>query len=132
MSFGKCLVSRGPFTISYIMVLPIPKDNFYKVMLGNLLRDAGSSTQCSMTYDPSMYIQLYKYIMYYISPYIYIYTQYMYEGKRESILISNLERQHRVAGGRDVLEEETYVYLWLIYIVVWQKPARYLKQLSSK
>ena len=54
----------------------------------------------------------------------------MYEGKRENILIRNLERWHRVGGGRDVLEEETYVYLWLIYIVVWQKP-RYLKQLSS-
>ena len=43
MSFGKCLVSCGPFTVSYIIDLPIPKDNFYKVMLGNLLCDAGSS-----------------------------------------------------------------------------------------
>ena len=49
MSFGKCLVFCGLFTVSYIMVLPIPKDNFYKVMLGNLLCDSGSSTLCSKT-----------------------------------------------------------------------------------
>ena len=56
MSFGKCLVSCGPFTVSYIRDLPIPKNNFYKVMLGNLLCDVGSSTQCSMIYYPSKYI----------------------------------------------------------------------------
>ena len=36
----------------------------------------------------------------------------------------------RVGSGREVQEREThiYIYLWLIHIAVWQKPAQYWKE----
>ena len=30
-----------------------------------------------------------------------------------------------MGGGREVQREETYVYLWLIHVNVWQKPTQY-------
>ena len=32
-----------------------------------------------------------------------------------------------VGGGREVQNEGTYVYLWLIHVDVWQKPIQYCK-----
>ena len=32
-----------------------------------------------------------------------------------------------MGGGRKVLRKGTYVYLWLIHVDVWQKPAQYCK-----
>ena len=30
-----------------------------------------------------------------------------------------------MGGGKEVQREETYVYLWLIHVNVWQKPTQY-------
>ena len=32
-----------------------------------------------------------------------------------------------MGGGREVQGRETYVYLWLIHVDVWQKPTQYCK-----
>ena len=32
-----------------------------------------------------------------------------------------------MGSGREVQEERTYIYLWLIHADVWQKPAQYCK-----
>ena len=40
---------------------------------------------------------------------------------------NNLEGWDGVEGGREVQEEGTYVYLWLIHGDVWQKPTRCCK-----
>ena len=42
-------------------------------------------------------------------------------------LCDNLEEWGGVGGGREVQEEGTYVYLWLIHVDVWQKPTQYYK-----
>ena len=44
------------------------------------------------------------------------------------MLCVDLEEEHGggVVGGR-VKREEIYVYLWLIYVVVWQKPIQHCK-----
>ena len=40
------------------------------------------------------------------------------------MLCDNLEVWDGVGGGREVQEEGTYAYLWLIHVDVWQKPAQ--------
>ena len=35
-------------------------------------------------------------------------------------------------GERRFMRERIYVYLWLIYIVIWQKPTKYCKAISVK
>ena len=42
-------------------------------------------------------------------------------------LCNNLEEWKRVAGGRKVKRERTYVHLWQIYADVWQKSNQYCK-----
>jgi len=39
------------------------------------------------------------------------------------VLCDNLEGWDGVGSGR----QETYVYLWLIHVVVWQKPTQHCK-----
>ena len=40
------------------------------------------------------------------------------------MLCDNLEGQDGVGGGGSFKREETYVYLWLIHVDVWQKLAQ--------
>ena len=39
----------------------------------------------------------------------------------------NLEGWLGVGGEREVQEGGTYVYLWVVHVVVWQKPTHYCK-----
>ena len=43
----------------------------------------------------------------------------------KQVLCDNLEEWGVVGGGRRAKMEGTCVYLWLIHIDVWQKPAQY-------
>ena len=42
-------------------------------------------------------------------------------------ITKNLEGWDGAGGQGRFKREETYVYLWLIHIVVWQKPIQYCK-----
>ena len=43
------------------------------------------------------------------------------------VLCDNLEGWDRWETGGRFKREETYLYLWLIHVDVWQKPRRYCK-----
>ena len=43
------------------------------------------------------------------------------------MLCDNLQGWDGVGGGREAAREQTYVYLWLIHIDVWQNPTQYCK-----
>ena len=43
-------------------------------------------------------------------------------GNLNLVLYDNVERWDGAEGGREAQEEEICIYLWLIHIVVWQKP----------
>ena len=46
------------------------------------------------------------------------------------MLCDNLEEWERVEGGREVQEERTCIYLWLlIHVDVWQKPTQHCKEI---
>ena len=45
------------------------------------------------------------------------------------VLYDNLEGWDGAGEGRRLKREGTYVYLWLIYVDVWQKPTQYCKEI---
>ena len=47
------------------------------------------------------------------------------------MLCANLEGGMGGGLGGEVQEEGTHMYVWLIQVIVWQKPTQYPKQLSS-
>ena len=49
-----------------------------------------------------------------------------------SVLCDNLEGWHGVEVGKRFKSEGTYIYLWLILFVIWQKPTQYCNILQLK
>ena len=56
-----------------------------------------------------------------------IQEQYIENNYYHRELCDNLEGWEEVGVGRRFRREGTHVYLWLIHVVVWQKPTQYCK-----
>ena len=66
----------------------------------------------------------------YIFPYVKLDSQWEFAvwcKKLKSELCDNLDGWDGIGGGKEVQEEGTYVYLWLIHVDVWKKPTQYCK-----
>ena len=48
-------------------------------------------------------------------------------GHSKLVLWDNLEGQSGEGGGRGLRMGRTHVYLWPVYVDVWQKPSQYYK-----
>ena len=47
------------------------------------------------------------------------------------MLCDNTEGWHGLGGEKEVQEGGAYIYFWLIYVDIWQKPTQYVQQLFS-
>ena len=53
-------------------------------------------------------------------------------GSSNLVLCDNLEGWGGVGDGEGFRREESYVYLWLIHVDVWQKPRQFCKAIILK
>jgi len=53
------------------------------------------------------------------------------EGNPKLVLCDDLEGWDEEGCERVALEEEMYVYLWLIHVDVWQKPSQYCRHINA-